>query len=81
MIRINLLAAERDRAKKKAQRKERDQTFLRIKLALARLGERDRITRLERAPFSERITDLDRYLAEVASARSRGGQHPTTQQG
>jgi hypothetical protein len=70
-----------DRAKKKAQRKERDQTFLRVKLALARLGERDRITKLERAPFSERIADLDRYLAEVASARSRGGQHPTTQQG
>jgi hypothetical protein len=60
------------REKKKAQRKERDQTFLQIKLTLARLGAKDRLTRLEKLPFGERIADLQRYLSEVTRKPSRG---------
>jgi hypothetical protein len=60
-------------AKKKAQRKERDQTFLQIKLTLARLGAKDRLAKLEKMPFQDRIADLQRYLSEVTRKPSRGG--------
>jgi len=71
--------SERDRTSKRSLRKFREQTWLRVKLALARLGERDRLARLDKLPFGDRIGDLDRYLAEVASARRTSGQLPTTQ--
>jgi hypothetical protein len=60
------------RADKRTLRKERDQTFLQIKVTLARMGERDRITRLEKVPFQERIADLERYLAAL-SVPNHGG--------
>ena len=59
--------------KKKSQRKERDQTFLQIKLTLARLGAKDRLAKLEKMPFQDRIADLQRYLSEVSRKPSRGG--------
>jgi len=51
------------RATKRTLRKQREQTFQKIKVALARLGERDQLSRLERLPFNERIATLDRYLS------------------
>jgi hypothetical protein len=57
------------RARKREARKQRDQTFQRIKVALARLGERDQLARLEKLPFDERIAALDRYLSAAVPAR------------
>jgi hypothetical protein len=49
--------------RKRRLRKERDQTFLQIKVMLARLGERAQLAELEALPFSERIARLDRFLS------------------
>jgi hypothetical protein len=54
---------ESDKAKKRDARKQREQTFQRIKVALARLGERDQLSRLEKMPFDQRITTLDKFLS------------------
>jgi chemotaxis protein histidine kinase CheA len=59
------------RAKKRDARKQREQTFQRIKVALARLGERDQLARLEKLPFDERIATLDRYLSAAIPGRSQ----------
>jgi hypothetical protein len=55
------------RDRKRRLRKERDQTFLQIKVMLARLGERAQLAELEPLPFSERIARIDRYLSAVPS--------------
>jgi hypothetical protein len=52
-----------DKAKKRELRKAREQTFQRIKVTLARLGEREQLTRLEKLPFDERIAQLDKFLS------------------
>jgi hypothetical protein len=62
------------RNRKRELRKERDQTFLQVRVALARLGERDRINRLEKLPFEGRIEVIEGYLAEMACTRSRPTQ-------
>jgi hypothetical protein len=51
------------RASKRGLRRQREQTYQRIKLSLARLGEREQLASLERLPFGERIATLDRYLS------------------
>jgi hypothetical protein len=61
--------SEEARAQKGRLRKERDQSFLQIKVALARLGERERIDRLEKLPYQQRIEDLEKYLEQMAHAR------------
>jgi len=60
------------RADKRTRRKDREQTFLRLKVTLARMGENDRITRLEKLPFQERIVELERYLATLPRAGHGG---------
>jgi hypothetical protein len=62
------------RARKQEARKQREQTFQRIKVALARLGERDQLARLEKLPYDERISTLDRYLSAAVPARSQPGK-------
>jgi len=62
------------RARKRDARKQRDHTFQRIKVALARLGERDQLARLEKLPFDERIAALDRYLSAAAPPRLQPGK-------
>jgi hypothetical protein len=57
------------RARKRSLRKQREQTFQRIKVTLARLGARDQLSRLERMPFRERIADLERYLQAESQVR------------
>jgi hypothetical protein len=60
-----------DKTKKRELRKAREQTFQRIKVTLARLGEREQLTRLEKLPFDERIAQLDMYLSTpLAGART-----------
>jgi hypothetical protein len=56
---------------KRRWRHERDQQMLRIRVSLARLGEVDRIDRLERLPYSRKIQELQNYLATAAPAGTR----------
>jgi hypothetical protein len=55
--------------RKRQLRKQREQTFQQIKVALARLGEREQLQRLEKLPFQDRIAMLDRYLSSQQHAR------------
>lgn len=57
------------RAAKRKLRKQREQAYQRIKLTLARLGEREQLAQLERMPFQERIAAIDRYLTAASAAR------------
>jgi hypothetical protein len=57
------------RAQKRELRKQREQTFLSIKVSLARLGARDQLSRLEKLPFQARIEDLERYLHSQSHVR------------
>jgi hypothetical protein len=50
-------------ARKRELRRQREQTFQRIKVSLARLGARDLLSKLERLPFEERIDALGIYLS------------------
>jgi hypothetical protein len=50
-------------ARKREARKRRDQVFQQIRVALARLGEREQLARLEKLPFGDRIAALDRFLS------------------
>jgi hypothetical protein len=61
--RVANLWTEEAKNKKRELRKAREQTFQRIKVSLARLGEKDQLARLEKQPFNERIQTLDRFLS------------------
>jgi hypothetical protein len=50
---------------KKELRKAREQTLLDIQVALARLGEVDRLTQLERLPFEKKLAHLESFLEEA----------------
>jgi hypothetical protein len=62
------------RGRKQEARKHREQVFQRIKVALARLGERDLLARLDKLPFNDRITALDRYLSAAIPQKSQPGK-------
>ena len=49
--------------RKRSLRKQREQTYQQIKVAFARLGERDQLTQLEKMMFNERIATIDRWLS------------------
>lgn len=57
------------RLRKRTLRKEREQTFQRIRVSLVRLGDRDQLSKLERLPFNERIAALERYVANQPPGR------------
>jgi hypothetical protein len=50
---------------KKELRKAREQTLLDIQVALARLGEVDRLSQLERLPFEKKLAHLESFLEEA----------------
>src|ERR1019366_7727150 len=50
---------------KKELRKVREQTLLDIQVALARLGEVDRLGQLERLPFEKKLAHLESFLEEA----------------
>jgi hypothetical protein len=50
------------RAEKRHWRRQRATTLLRIKISLARLGEVDRVDRLEHLPFTRKIEELEKLL-------------------
>jgi chemotaxis protein histidine kinase CheA len=62
------------RARKREARKQRDLVYQRIKVALARLGEREQLARLEKLNFDERIATLDRFLSAAIPARTPPGK-------
>jgi hypothetical protein len=62
------------RGRKLLARKQREQAFQRIKVALARLGERDLLARLDRLPFNDRIATLDRYLSAAIPQKPPPGK-------
>lgn len=62
------------RTRKQEARKQREQVFQRIKVALARLGERDLLARLDKLPFTDRIGALDRYLSAALPMKSAHGK-------
>ena len=53
---------------KRRWRRQREQSWLRIKISLARLGEVDRIERLERLPFARKLETLESFLREARPA-------------
>jgi hypothetical protein len=61
------------REEKRRLRQERELTFLRIKVSLARLGEIDRIVRLERLPFGSKVQELEMHMRLAAA---NGGTSP-----
>jgi len=66
--------SEEARARKLEARKQRDQIYQRVKVALARLGERDLLARLDKLPFNDRIAALDRYLSAAMPPRAQPGK-------
>jgi hypothetical protein len=62
------------RARKREARKQRDQIYQRIRVALVRLGEREQLARLEKLTFDERIATLDRFLSAAIPARTPPGK-------
>ncbi|MGD0678810.1 MAG: hypothetical protein ABSC94_25680 [Polyangiaceae bacterium] len=50
---------------KRALRKARAQTMLDIRVELARLGEVERLTRIEKLPFEAKLVELDSFLREA----------------
>jgi hypothetical protein len=56
---------------KRRHRKEREVTFLQIKVALARAGEVDLVQRIDTQSYARRIDELERYLREAAGAAAQ----------
>jgi hypothetical protein len=54
-------SAERQTDKRR-WRRQREQSWLRIEISLARLGEAERLERLERLPYARRLEALDGFL-------------------
>ncbi len=63
---------EAHREEKRRFRQERELTFLRVKVALARLGDVDRIVRLERLPFGSKIQELETQMRLAANGTGSG---------
>ena len=56
---------------KKELRKARAQTLLDVQLLLARLGEVDRLTEIERVPFEKKVERLEAFLEEARITYAR----------
>jgi len=57
-----------ERAEKKKFRQARAEALLQVKVLLARLGEVDRLAKIERLPFERKIVELEAYLREAKEA-------------
>jgi len=54
-------------SKKREARKARDAAVLEIKVLLARLGEVERLQKIEKLPFAHKLAELETYLLAVTS--------------
>jgi hypothetical protein len=52
-------------AKKRYLRQARDETLLRIKVLFARLGEVERLSKIERLPYEKKIENIETFLEEA----------------
>jgi hypothetical protein len=52
-------------AKKRYLRQARDETLLRVKVVLARLGEVERLGTIERVPFHKKVENIEAFLDEA----------------
>lgn len=67
-------------AGKRRARRERDRLYAGLRAALARLGEVDFLTAIEKLPFGRRIEELARLLRDPSAAPPMPGRpHATTQ--
>jgi hypothetical protein len=59
--------AERDddSSRKREMRKARDATFLEVKVLMARIGEVERLAKIDKLPFGNKVTELTKYLDEA----------------
>jgi hypothetical protein len=64
--------SEADRARKREARRLREEAFLQIRVALARLGETQRLAEIEKRPFDQRIAAVERLLEK----EDHGRAHP-----
>jgi hypothetical protein len=62
------------REDKRRFRQERELTFLRVKVSLARLGDIDRIVRLDRLPYGQKIQELEMQLRLAAANGGAGAR-------
>jgi hypothetical protein len=65
---------EAHREDKRRFRQERELTFLRVTVSLARLGDIDRIVRLDRLPFGSKIQELEMQLRLAAANGGAGAR-------
>jgi hypothetical protein len=56
-----------DRESKRQARRRREEAFLQVRVALARLGETGRLESIEKRPFGQRIAEVERYINELRS--------------
>jgi hypothetical protein len=56
-----------DRESKREARRRREEAFLQVRVALARLGETGRLESIEKRPFGQRIAEVERYINELRS--------------
>jgi hypothetical protein len=63
--------SDSDKAAKRRQRKRREMLFTHVRLALARLGELDRLAGLERLPFENRLEELSRFIDAPGAISAR----------
>jgi hypothetical protein len=59
-------------AKKRYLRQARDETLLRVKVLLARLGEVERLAMIDRLPFHKKVESIERFLDEATDANVPG---------
>jgi hypothetical protein len=57
--------SEQDRTAKRRLRRRRETVYARVRLALARLGELERLARLEQLPFQRKIEELEPFVAQA----------------
>lgn len=64
---VSFERAERDddSGRKREMRKAREATFLEIKVLMARLGEVERLAKLDKLPFGQKVNELTKYLDEA----------------
>lgn len=60
--------------RKREARKRREAVFLEVRVALARLGETERLEHIEKRPFGQRIAEVEKYLDE-ARAQALASRH------
>lgn len=59
-----------DRQKKREARRLREEAFLQVRVALARLGETDRLQQIEKRPFAQRIAAVETLLEKEEHGRA-----------